>query len=321
MEPGSSSLQMTGDKIACPTQDLPCFAKNDVHRRFVMSEPLSLSSRPVADGASGDHGRAGCGSSGCIQPHAAQHRPHHLRPVPLPTASRAAGHNPDGTSRRTSTPWPARGAMFTSAICAQPVCAPARASILTGQYPSKHGVWKNAVAINPDAKTLASEMRQGGYTANHIGKWHLAGSEDGTAQVIGPVSPKYRGGFLDLWQSSNVLETSSHPYEGDLYDNDGKAMHFKDIYRTDFMTDLAQKFLRSSSAKSPFLLTLYATSKCIIRTISTPLCRQKNMRAATRISGCRLTYARCRVRGRTSWPITTRAWQRWTRPWGPFAKR
>ena len=144
-----------------------------------------------------------------------------------------------------------RGTIFSSAVCSQPVCAPARASILTGQYPSRHGVWKNGIAIDPNAITLASTLRDSGYTANHIGKWHLG---EGTPETRGPVPTKYRGGFLDLWQSSNVLEMTSHPYEGDLYDNDGNAMHFSNIYRTDFMTDLAQKFLRS--AKSPFLLTL-----------------------------------------------------------------
>jgi len=146
-----------------------------------------------------------------------------------------------------------RGTIFSSAICAQPVCAPARASILTGQYPSRHGVWKNGIAINPAATTFASTLRQSGYTANHIGKWHLG---ENTPEMRGPVPPEYRGGFLDLWQSSNVLEVTSHPYEGDLYDNDGKAMHFSNIYRTDFMTDLAQQFLRSPKSKSPFLLTL-----------------------------------------------------------------
>jgi arylsulfatase A-like enzyme len=112
-----------------------------------------------------------------------------------------------------------------------------------------HGVWKNGIAIKHDAITLASVLRDSGYTANHIGKWHL-----GNNAMQGPVAPDERGGFLDLWQSSNVLEMTSHPYEGDLYDNDGKPMHFSNIYRADFMTDLAQKFLRS--AKSPFLLTL-----------------------------------------------------------------
>src|SRR3954471_3436754 len=40
-----------------------------------------------------------------------------------------------------------RGVLFRQAISNQPVCAPARASIFTGQYPGKHGVWKNAIGL------------------------------------------------------------------------------------------------------------------------------------------------------------------------------
>jgi arylsulfatase A-like enzyme len=47
---------------------------------------------------------------------------------------------------------------------------------------------------------------------------------------------------------------TSHPYEGDMYDGDGKPMHFEGVYRTDFLTDRARRFLRS--ARSPFFLTL-----------------------------------------------------------------
>lgn len=142
-----------------------------------------------------------------------------------------------------------RGVLFRSAFCNQPVCAPARASIFTGQYPARHGVWKNAIPLKEDATTLASTLRASGYSANYIGKWHL-----GPASDQGPVAPANRGGFLDLWQAANTLEHTSHAYEGDLYDNAGKPLHFSGVYRTDFMTGLAQQFLRS--AKSPFLLTL-----------------------------------------------------------------
>lgn len=162
----------------------------------------------------------------------------------------AAGLNPMGLTPNLDE-MANHGTMFTSAICSQPVCAPARASLLTGQYPSKHGVWKNAITLDTNAVTFPKVMREAGYSTNHIGKWHL-----GPPEEKGTVAPQYRGGFLDLWQSSNVLESTSHPYEGDLYDGDGKTIHFENIYRTDFMTDLAQKFLRSNTAKSPFLLTL-----------------------------------------------------------------
>jgi arylsulfatase A-like enzyme len=165
----------------------------------------------------------------------------------------AAGLNPMGLTPNLDA-MAARGTMFANAICAQPVCAPTRGSLLTGQYPSRHGVWRNGIALPPGATTLATVLRQAGYTANHIGKWHLAGDGGTGREVMGPVPAEYRGGFLDLWQSSNVLEMTSHPYEGDLYDADGRPMHFSGVYRTDFMTDLAQKFLRQ--ARSPFLLTL-----------------------------------------------------------------
>ncbi len=145
-----------------------------------------------------------------------------------------------------------RGVLFRSAFCNQPVCAPARASIFTGLYPRKHGVWKNGIPIQEDATTLATTLRGAGYTANYIGKWHLAPQP--TAAQAGPVAEANRGGFRDLWLGANTLEFTSHAYEGDLYDNDGKPVHFSGQYRTDFMTGHAQKFLRS--AKSPFLLCL-----------------------------------------------------------------
>ena len=145
-----------------------------------------------------------------------------------------------------------RGVMFRNAFCNQPVCAPARASIFTGQYPARHGVWKNGIPLPQNASTLAGTLRTAGYSANYIGKWHLG--PQASAADAGPVAAANRGGFLDLWQAANTLEHTSHAYEGDLFDGDGKPLHFSGEYRTDFMTGLAQKFLKSS--RQPFLLTL-----------------------------------------------------------------
>lgn len=147
-----------------------------------------------------------------------------------------------------------RGTLFQNAFSNQPVCAPARATMFTGQYPTSHGVWRNGLGLPHNVPTLASLLREAGYSANYIGKWHLAAHGGRNRQSIGPVAPADRGGFLDLWEASNVLEHTSHPYEGDLYDGDGNPLHFSNQYRTDFMTERAQRFLRS--AKSPFFLTL-----------------------------------------------------------------
>jgi arylsulfatase A-like enzyme len=150
----------------------------------------------------------------------------------------------------------ARGVLFRNAFCAQPVCAPARGSILTGQYPSKHGVWRNALGLAGNAVTLATEMTRAGYSANYIGKWHLAPSAPGAPETRGAVPPQSRGGFTGLWEAANALEMTSHAYEGDLFDNAGNPIHFENRYRADFMTDRVQRFLRSTAARSPFLLAV-----------------------------------------------------------------
>ena len=88
-----------------------------------------------------------------------------------------------------------------------------------------------------------------------MGKWHLGTNDPNIPrEQHGPVKPSERGGFLDLWEASNELEWTSHAYEGNLYDNDGKPIHWSGQYRTDFMTARAQRFLQS--VKQPFLLTL-----------------------------------------------------------------
>jgi arylsulfatase A-like enzyme len=169
----------------------------------------------------------------------------------------ASGQNPMGLTPNLDR-MAKRGTMFRSAVCSQPVCAPARATMFTGQYPEKHGVWKNAIPIQKDAKTLATACRDSGYSANYMGKWHLGPTgPDHSPQSVGMVPPEYRGGFLNLWEASNALEWTSHPYEGDVYDADNKPIHFSGVYRTDFMTQRAQRFLKDvKGARDPFLLVL-----------------------------------------------------------------
>ncbi len=150
-----------------------------------------------------------------------------------------------------------RGVLFRSAFANQPVCAPARASIFTGQYPCRHGVWRNALKLPEEAVTFPKVMRQSGYSANYIGKWHLGTNDPNIPrEQHGPVKASERGGFLDLWEGSNELEWTSHAYEGNLFDGDGKPIHFSGQYRTDFMTERARRFLESPAARRPFLLAL-----------------------------------------------------------------
>ncbi|HEV2276116.1 MAG TPA: sulfatase-like hydrolase/transferase [Acidobacteriaceae bacterium] len=146
-----------------------------------------------------------------------------------------------------------RGTLFTHAITNQPVCSPSRSVMLTGRYATETGVWHNALPIDPSLPTLAGELRKAGYTANLLGKWHLAPGTPEQGGGRGYVKPEYRGGFLDHWEGANEFEFTTHPYEGTIYDGEGKEITFKDQFRVDFVTDRAEQFLRQPHDK-PFLL-------------------------------------------------------------------
>ena len=151
--------------------------------------------------------------------------------------------------------WPQVGTNFNHAVTNQPVCAPSRSVLLTGRYATRPACGTTASGSEQDLPTLATELRKAGYTANHIGKWHLAPDPRLQGGGRGFVKPEHRGGFLDLWEGANALEHTTHPYEGTIWDRDGNEITFKDEYRVDFITDRAEKFLRQKQEK-PFLLLI-----------------------------------------------------------------
>lgn len=70
------------------------------------------------------------------------------------------------------------GQRFTNAYSAQPVCSASRAGLLTGCYPNRVGIHgalspQAKYALNPAETTLASLLKQKGYSTGALGKWHL----------------------------------------------------------------------------------------------------------------------------------------------------
>jgi arylsulfatase A-like enzyme len=149
----------------------------------------------------------------------------------------------------------AGGTNFTHAVTNQPVCAPSRSVLMTGRYATETGVWHNGLGLREYLPTIATELRKAGYTANYFGKWHLAPRSEAQGGGLGAVIPEHRGGFLDDWEAANEYEHTTHPYEGTIWDRDGKPITFKDEYRVDFLTDRVEKFLRQKQEK-PFLLMI-----------------------------------------------------------------
>ncbi len=147
------------------------------------------------------------------------------------------------------------GTRFEHAYTCQPVCGPARSSLQTGKYPEATGCWRNNIHLPQDEKTIAHWLTEWGYQTAYVGKWHLAsGPEPERNYREDPVPKQYRGGW-DWWCASDVLEFTSHSYDGHMFRGDGSRYEFPEgRYRVDAVTDVAMQFLQERDRDRPFIL-------------------------------------------------------------------
>ena len=71
----------------------------------------------------------------------------------------------------------ARSVRFTNSYTASPLCAPARASFMSGQLPSRTKVYDNAAEFASDIPTYAHHLRRAGYQTCLSGKMHFVGPD------------------------------------------------------------------------------------------------------------------------------------------------
>ncbi|HHZ90247.1 TPA: choline-sulfatase [Candidatus Poribacteria bacterium] len=70
-----------------------------------------------------------------------------------------------------------QGVRFDAAYTACPLCAPARASLMTGTYISHNKVWDNAAPLASDQVTIAHYLSNAGYDTVTSGKLHYTGPD------------------------------------------------------------------------------------------------------------------------------------------------
>ncbi|MFH1731380.1 MAG: sulfatase-like hydrolase/transferase [Planctomycetota bacterium] len=150
------------------------------------------------------------------------------------------------------------GTLFENAFTCQPVCGPARSCIQSGRYATEVGCHTNHRRLPPDEGHLARGLSEAGYEVGYIGKWHLAscGPRDGVDNFRDrAVPPELRGGYNDYWLASDVLEFTSHSYDGHMFDADGNRREFSEgRYRVDAQTDWVIEYLQSRTGERPFFL-------------------------------------------------------------------
>lgn len=152
------------------------------------------------------------------------------------------------------------GVKFDNAFSPQPVCGPCRALFQTGQWPTRTGCFRNGIMLPAEVRTLGGYMEEAGYETAYIGKWHLAsdGEPEQSPRVdhtVTAVPRALRGGYTGYWRAADVLEFTSHGYDGFVFDENNNRVDFTG-YRADCITDLALEFFDGYDRKKPFFMTI-----------------------------------------------------------------
>jgi arylsulfatase A-like enzyme len=131
------------------------------------------------------------------------------------------------------------GAVFANAFHTTPLCSPNRASILTGQYASRHGIIDN-VARDEASHRLPNvhlTLQALGYETAHVGKWHMGNDPSPRPGYDHWVSFSGQGKLVDpeLWEDGGL-----RPVRG---------------YMTDLLNERAVAFVRRPRRR-PFALFL-----------------------------------------------------------------
>ncbi len=152
------------------------------------------------------------------------------------------------------------GVKFDNAFSPQPVCGPCRALFQTGKYPTETGCFRNNIMLPAGVKTLGQYIEEAGYETAYIGKWHLA--SDGELEkpptidhTVTAVPRELRGGYTGFWRAADVLEFTSHGYDGFVFDEHGQRVDFKG-YRADCINGMALEFLDGYTGEKPFFMTI-----------------------------------------------------------------
>jgi arylsulfatase A-like enzyme len=164
---------------------------------------------------------------------------------------------------------------FTNAYSASPLCSPSRASILSGQYPARHGMTealghtpvepadsgysttklpefasqllpRSKRVLELDQHTLAEAFRDAGYRTGFIGKWHM-----GLAPEFWPERQGFDFTFHGAPDPGPPSYFSPYKFKAGTI-TDGPAGE----YITDRATDEAIRFINQDKGK-PFFLCLW----------------------------------------------------------------
>jgi arylsulfatase A-like enzyme len=181
------------------------------------------------------------------------------------------------------------GVLFERAYCANPVCTPARASLFSGLYPSRHGAWNVGLNLSADVEMISHTLANAGYATHSIGKAHFQAFGGYPGESMEPVKdwellyPVFRGpyygfqtvelafghaiyglcGHYGAWVREQVDEKKMRAYaqaaNGSSYDFGGNAYDWSlplRLHNSVWTADRTIHFLENRDPSRPFFLSV-----------------------------------------------------------------
>lgn len=130
------------------------------------------------------------------------------------------------------------GARMDCAFCTNSICAPSRASILTGTYNHVNGVTTLDTPLDNTQWTFVDALRKNGWQTALFGKWHLGHTESSCPTMF------------DRWR---VLPGQGH-YHNPVFIDSQRGIDEVGGYVTDLITDDCLDWLEQRNKNEPFAL-------------------------------------------------------------------
>ena len=156
-----------------------------------------------------------------------------------------------------------QGVTFTNTFSPQPLCCPARASFLTGEYSHNHHVWSHAPPYGfqalHDGSTLPVWLNRAGYQTSFLGKYlngygiqKLRNGEP-SLRYVPPGWNDWRGSVDGGAEAEPALDGGTYRYFDTTLNDNGRLTPHQGVYQTTLLGGLTRDELRQQVASpDPF---------------------------------------------------------------------